>query len=143
MLNIHFIIIIQYLLKILGDPLPGCRNKRGYDDIPHLVPTLWEFSVKQGFLNRILWMGVRNPYTLLEFWRGKVFFQIYAKIRRQFFFFLRRGFPASSDYHGPSDPKERKDHWSVKLTLLQKRGAFEPPHGPRWAPKPHGKSEIL
>lgn len=45
MLTINFI-IIQYLLKILGDPLPGCRNKRGYDDIPHLFPTLWEFSVK-------------------------------------------------------------------------------------------------
>ena len=46
MLNINFIIIIQYLLKILGDPLPGCRNKRGYDDIPRLVGVQCEIQCK-------------------------------------------------------------------------------------------------
>lgn len=58
------------------------------------------------------------------------------------FFLPEGGFPASSDYHGPNDLKERKDHWSIKLILLQIRRACEPPPGPRWAPKPRRKSEI-
>ena len=90
-------------------------------------------------------MGVRESIYSSRILEGKSFFSNYVQKLGDscFFFFLRRGFPASSDYHGPNDPKERKDHWSIKLILLQVRGACEPPPGPRWVPKPHGKSEIL
>lgn len=67
---------------------------------------------------------VRKFYV--EFWGRKIFLQFYAKIWMSIFFFLRRGFP------GLSNAKQRKDHWSVKMTSLLIRGACKPPPRPRW-----------